>query len=203
MDLNNDGFIVVERNPGKNNIDHGKKPLKSNAAGLYKVKTPRARPDTLIIKTKEGRSYKDVLKSLRYSTRAAELGDNIKNVKRAKSGDVLITVGNRSNLSTNALITELGKTLGDETSIRQLGNNKLLQIKYLDEVTTEDEVKTAVHEALGPDRAMDKIIVRNFHAWPDGTQSANVLVSEREAATLLKKGKIKVGWLMCPVTAKQ
>lgn len=118
MDLDNDGFIMVERNPRKNNIDHWKKPLRSNAAGLPRVKTPRARPDTLIIKTKEGRSYRDVLKSLRHSTRAAELDDNIKNVKRAKSRDVLITVGNRSNLNTDALITELGKTLGGETSVR-------------------------------------------------------------------------------------
>lgn len=76
----------------------------------------------------------------------------------------------------------------------------MLQISNVDGITTEDELTAAIHDALGTNRAPDKVIVHNLHAWPDGTQSANILA---QASILLKKGKIKVGWLLCPVKAKE
>lgn len=46
----------------------------------------RIRPDALIIKTNESRSYRDVLKSLRRSEKIAELGEHVRTIKNQDPG---------------------------------------------------------------------------------------------------------------------
>lgn len=166
-------------------------------------KTPRARPDALIISTSESRSYRDILKSLRHSKKSTELGENIKTIKKSRTGDVVMTVTRKAGQCTDTLIKEIGEVLGDNSSVRQLGNNKLVQINNLDGVTSKEEVAEAIQNALGTDAKLDRLIVRNLHTWSNGTQTAHVLIPEPEALRLLKKGKIKVGWLFCPVRIKE
>lgn len=81
-------------------------------------KTTRVPSDTLIIQTKNNKSYRDVLKSLRHNARTAELGESIRKVKKARSGDVLVTIANKANRDTNTLIREIEETLGVDAKVR-------------------------------------------------------------------------------------
>lgn len=113
-----------------------------------------------------------------------------------------MTVKHKDNHNTEAIANEINEVLGEDSCVRQLGNCKLIQISKLDEITSKEEVIEAIQNTLGTGLATEKIIVRNLHAWSDGSQTANVLIPEPEAQKLLRKGKIQVGWLICPVQIK-
>lgn len=164
-----------------------------------RIKTPRIRLNALIIKTNESRSYKDVFKSLRCNTKATQLGERVRAIKKTRSGDILMTVKHKGNHNIESIAKEIKEALGEGLSVRQLGNSKLIQIGHLDEIMSKEEIIEAIQNKLGTGLVVEKIIVRNLHVWTDGTQTANVLIPEPEAKKLLRKGKIKVGWLIYPV----
>lgn len=157
-------------------------------APVHKIeKKPKVRPDTLIIKTSGNKSYRNVLKSLRHNDKALEIGENIKAIKRTKTGDVLMTVKHKAKQKMEDIIKSIEDALENNTSIRQLGNSRLIQISNLDQITSNEEVIDAIQATLGTAAKDTRIIVRDLQVWKDGTQTANILISEPEVIKLLKK----------------
>jgi len=114
----------------------------------------------------------------------------------------LLTVTRKAGQSTETIIKGIEEILGDKPSVRQLRYNKLLQINNLDEITNKEDVITAINVALGCQTMNEKLVMRDLHTWKDGTQMALVYLLEPEAIRFLKKGRIKVGWLSCPIKIK-
>lgn len=125
-------------------------------------KKPRIRPDPRIIKTNESKSYSDVLKSQHHNNYTLELR-LIKNFKKPNlTGDFLMTVAHRTQQITEDIIKRIEETLGKNSSVRQLRNNKLIQVNNLDGITFKEEVIDAIHGALGITTKDERIIVRNL-----------------------------------------
>lgn len=91
--------------------------------------------------------------------------------------------------------------LGDEATVRTMGQSCTLQIRDLDEVTEKEEIVEAVATAVdGTDR--ESVIVRALREGFGGTQMAVVTVPSNVARKLLVTGKLKVGWVVCRVRQK-
>lgn len=131
------------------------------------------------------------------------MGENIKDVKRTKTGDVLMTVEHKAKQKTDDIIISIEDALGNYISIIQQGNSRLIQIINLVKITCKEEVIDAIQEMLGMATKDTRIIVSDLQVWKDGTHAANILIPEPEAAKLLKKGRIKVGWSSCPIRQKE
>lgn len=109
----------------------------------------------------------------------------------------------KGNHSTEEIAKEIKEVLDEGSSVRQLGNSRLIQVGNLDGITSKEEVAEAIQNALETGLTIGKIIVRNLLAWPDGTQTANILIRGPEAQKFLKKGRAKFGCLICPVKVKE
>lgn len=90
-----------------------------------------------------------------------------------------MTVTPRDSHNTETLIKEIEKALGEKSIVRQLGNSKLLQINNLDKITAK-EVSVVIQNALGVDKADERLVVRNLYTGLDRTQSAHVLIPESD-----------------------
>lgn len=98
-----------------------------------------------------------------------------------------MTIEHKAKQKMEDIIKSIEDALENNTSIRQLGNSRLIQISNLDQITSNEEVVDAIQATLGTAAKDTRIIVRDLQVWKDGTQTANILISEPEVIKLLKK----------------
>jgi hypothetical protein len=161
-------------------------------------KSLKKRPDALLIKPSEGKSYADVLSEIRQKVKPEEKGAVIKALRKTRAGDLLIELGQSSG-SNSDLSTDLQSALGTNASVRTLEPRATLEVRDLDELATNDEVAAAVESALGA-KVEKKVFVSKANAR--GQKMAIVTVGVREAAKLLEEGHLKIGWVNCRVREK-
>lgn len=88
------------------------------------------------------------------------------------------------------------KSLGEEANVRALSQEKVIECRDMDEITTKEEVESALREHCG-DVSMT---IRLRKAYGD-MQTAVIRLPTAAANKLLEKGKVKVGWSVCPLRA--
>jgi hypothetical protein len=94
------------------------------------------------------------------------------------------------------------KSLGEDATVRALSQEIVVEVGNLDEITTETEVREALIEqfSLGERASTAKVKLRNAYR---STQIATIKLPVAEANKLLKAGRIKVGWTICPLRVPQ
>ncbi|CAG9816022.1 unnamed protein product [Phaedon cochleariae] len=111
------------------------------------VQKRRKKPaqEAILVKMKDT-SYADLLKTMKQAVNPSEIGVDVSEIKKTRSGDLLLTVRNGP-AKAEALKKEISRKIqGTTTSL--LINKKVLHIKDLDEVVTEEEIRRAVCEAI-------------------------------------------------------
>lgn len=98
-----------------------------------------------------------------------------------------MTVANRAQQKTEDIIKEIEEVLEENTSVKQLENNRLIQINNLDGITSKEEMIEVIYDALGMATKDVRIIVRNLQVCKYKTQTANVLILESDDIKFLKK----------------
>ncbi|XP_062542056.1 uncharacterized protein LOC134210050 [Armigeres subalbatus] len=172
-------------------------------AAITRPARARQKGEALLIKTEKER-YADVLKAMRSAEKLADLGKELLEPKRSElccSGGEMILVlrkGSQANgTSYGALAQEV---LGESVEVRALHDEVTLQCKQLDEVTTSEEIASAIKDQGGVVVANASIRLRR---GPQGTQIATVKLPAIDANKVIKDGKLKVGWSVCPVSLYQ
>ncbi|XP_062557268.1 uncharacterized protein LOC134222140 [Armigeres subalbatus] len=140
-------------------------------AAITRPARARQKGEALLIKTKKER-YADGLKVIRSAEELADLG-----------GRYLIWSANRGSPK---------RERRSEGATRRSDS----QCKQLDEVTTSEEIASAIKDQGGVVVANASIRLRR---GPQGTQIATVKLPAIDANKVIKVGKLKVGWSVCPV----
>ncbi|XP_062541410.1 uncharacterized protein LOC134209439 [Armigeres subalbatus] len=168
-------------------------------AAVTRPARARQKGEALLIKTEKER-YADVLKPMRSAEKLADLDKEVRNIRRTRAGEMILVLrkGSQANgTSYGALAQEV---LGESVEVRALHDEVTLQCKQLDEVTTSEEIASAIKDQGGVVVANASIRLRR---GPQGTQIATVKLPAIDANKVIKVGKLKVGWSVCPVSLYQ
>ncbi|KAJ8975986.1 hypothetical protein NQ317_016232 [Molorchus minor] len=140
--------------------------------GQRKKETARpkkAKPEAILIKPTEGRSYAQVLGELRQKVNTAESKTDIMTVRRTRAGDVLIELDTKATGGAQLCESLRGAFAGSAT-VRTLKPKVTVEIRDLDCLTTEGRANTR------------------------GQKIAILELEEKEAEQLIKAGRVKIGF---------
>lgn len=197
QNLSETGAWIIPKNK-KNKKSH---PYKDESEEKIKKRNTqkriKTRPDALLIKPATGKSYSDVLREMRSQV----VPDNVKvhSLRRTKNGDVLVQLGGQLE-HTLEFKSNLTEALREAGNVRDLEHTEVIEFLDLDELTTEDEVRKAIQNALNEPQREMKITISKPN---DRMQRlAVVTIGARAASLLVEKGRIRIGWVNARVRRK-
>lgn len=172
--------------------DVGKKRRKSQ--GATKANKPR-RPQTdkVIIKS-EGKTYADLLRTIKSSVDVTEMGVEVKSLKKTKNGHLLLEVSGDKDKVTSLKNTIKTKTTGTEVFVKH--NEATIHVTDIEADIDENELKREIIKH-GVGISEDHVRVVSLRPTKGGNQTATVKVKKDVAAELVRRGKIKIGWGYC------
>jgi len=170
---------------------------KSKLIPSSKQKNIRIRPDAILIKPATGKSYSDVLSHMRSQGNPENI--SINSVRRTKKGDILVELGGQTE-EKQKFKSHLEAVLGESANIKDLEQVEVLEIRDLDEFTTEEEVRNSIQETLASKNMDMKVVLSKPN---DRMQKlAFVTIGSRAAFTLIEKARIRIGWINARIRRK-
>lgn len=181
--------------------EYVKEPAKTEKARKLKKKGRvkkrlTARADAILIKPQPGKTYADVLGSIRKEASVQKAGAELKAIRQTRSGDVLIELG-PSGKGKSGLTDAIKKVVDKGAKVRTLNPTISLEIRDLDSVTTAKEVQNAIQRDLKEKDGNFTVHVTEPNSR--ALRKAFVTLSETRAVKLLNNGHIKVGLVSCRV----
>lgn len=171
------GFTVVQRKPRKPKL--------------------RTKSEAVAIKASE-EQYAGILRKLRSDPNLTEMGKDTKTVKRTRQNELLLILNRDAKHASSEYARLVQEAVGDGTAqVRSLGAETPLQCKNLDETVSSEDLLSAITTQCGTGQLRTSVKMRKYG---QGTQSATFTLPAPLAAMVLKVGKIKVNWSICPVT---
>ncbi|CAB0042944.1 unnamed protein product [Trichogramma brassicae] len=201
-----DGFVLVDRRRHRQRKQTAATPEAGHARQQPKPRPvqrrARHRPDVIVIKAKDASKYADILRSLKSDpTLQQKVGSSVNNIRRSTAGALMLQlkkgVENASDLGE-----ELGKVLGTAATASTLLHTSTIEIKDLDECATKEEVTAALDALLGV-LVSKRDPVKSLRKAYAGTQVAVVALPDDLAATALKLGHVRIGWVNCRIRARE
>uniref|UniRef100_A0ABD2WJQ6 Reverse transcriptase domain-containing protein n=2 Tax=Trichogramma kaykai TaxID=54128 RepID=A0ABD2WJQ6_9HYME len=129
------------------------------------------------------------------------VSSSVNNIRRSATGALVLQlkkgVHNASDLGE-----ELGKVLGAAATASALQHTSMIEIKDLDECVTKEEVTMALDTLLGV-QVSKRDPVKSLRRAYSGTQVAVVALPDDLAATALKLGHIRIGWVNCQIRDRE
>ncbi|CAB0032738.1 unnamed protein product [Trichogramma brassicae] len=152
------------------------------------------RPDAIIIRANDASTYAEILKKLKEDPALQQIvGSSVNNIRRSAVGALVLQLKKGVD-NAPALGEELGKVLGTAATASALLHKFTIEIKDLDKCATKEEVTTVLDALLGvPVSKRDP--VKSLRKAYAGTQVAVVALPDDLAATALKLGYVRIGWL--------
>ena len=145
----------------------------------------------VLIKFSQGKTYAEVLEKLRKEVNATEA--MVVSARATQKGDVLILLDKGSNKKN--FTAEVKRVVGDLGDVRTDSKKVALEIRDLDTLATEEQVKTKVKRALQKEQIDPEVKVLNSNRR--GLKLAIVVLPEKEAAKLEEISHLKVGMTSC------
>lgn len=156
--------------------------------------------DTIMIKSAEtGKSYSDMLKSIRDNIDPENLGINIKNLRKMKN-DALLIVTEKTQVETLKKVINENDNLKDVNIIEKKCD---LLITGMDAVTTKEEVLKAIEEAgTLTEEEKTKLEIKHIYLNRSEEQVATVTTTRSVADKVTSIGYLKIGWTRCRIKEK-
>uniref|UniRef100_A0ABD2XBP7 CCHC-type domain-containing protein n=2 Tax=Trichogramma kaykai TaxID=54128 RepID=A0ABD2XBP7_9HYME len=202
-----DNYVLVDRRRRQRCKQQPPMPTSDDRARLApKPRPPRRRvhhrPDAIVIKAHDPSTYADILKKLKGDQALQQtVGSSVNNIRRSAAGALVLQlkkgVDNASDLGE-----ELGKALGTTATASARQHTSMIEIKDLDESVTKEEITMALDALLGvPVSRRDP--VKSLRKAYAGTQVAVVALPDDLAATALKLGHVRIGWVSCRIRGRE
>lgn len=173
-----DGFTLVKR----------KKPRKPKV---------RMKSEAVAIKASEA-EYANILKKLRRDPNLAQLGRETKTVRRTRQNELLLVLNKGAKHESQEYARLVTEAVGSgDVKVRSLGTETTLQCKNLDETVTAEVLLEAITTQCDTGPLNTPVQLRRYS---QGTQTATFKLPASLANMVLKVGKIKVNWSVCPIT---
>ncbi|CAB0037451.1 unnamed protein product [Trichogramma brassicae] len=176
-------------------------PARQDSRNLHEEPRPphrrvHHRPGAIIIKANDASTYAEILKKLKREPALQQtIGSSVNNIRRSAAGALVLQL-KKGVENAPALDEELGKVLGTAATASALLHTSMIEIKDLDECATK-KVTMALHALLGvPVSKRDP--VKSLRKAYAGIQVAAVALPDDLAATALKLGHVRIGWLELP-----
>ncbi|EFN72129.1 hypothetical protein EAG_00500, partial [Camponotus floridanus] len=154
-------------------------------------KPPRSAAVT--VTAKEGLSYADILRQAREKISLHELGIEASKIRKGINGGLIIEIpGNNGVQKANDLANKLKEILPDDVRINRPTIRSDMRIVGLDESITKEEIRSRIADLGGCNE--DEIKVGEIRWRPNGLGNIWIQCPLCVANTIMKTGKIKVGW---------
>lgn len=149
-------------------------------------------PYTVLLKTEES-MYSEVLRGMRNDSKLHDLGTALRNIRRSRTDEMILQLKRDTGRNGSELAE---KVLGDGVNVRALTTKALSGLK----IGTSSSRSGKSPEPLEQSQVTVTIEAVRRRNDPQGTQVAIMRVSEAESKKVLNVGKLKIGWLICPVS---
>ncbi|KAL7723970.1 hypothetical protein ACLKA6_017963 [Drosophila palustris] len=196
---NKTDFQVVTRKKAVQKRDKDSKANQNKKADKVENGVPRTRtrirPDAVLIKPAEGKSYAEVLSDLRRTVKPEDSESDICSIRKTRTGDMLLELSKGS--KTQKLCDAIQGYLKEAATVKVLSPTAKIEIRDLDSLTEESEVKAAIAELTNC--PAEEITVRMTGTNTLEQRRAFIVLSEEDAGKVLKESRIKIGWTRCRV----
>ena len=146
-------------------------------------------------------SYVDVLKELKTKASPDDVGSKVGKILKTRDVNLLIELRKSSKLGE--VSGAIRQAVGNQMLVRSMVPTVTIELRDLEETTTEEEIREAFIAAL-VEATPDQVEVKALRAGPRGTKVA-LVVAPRAIATakVLKPGKVRVGWVNATAREKK
>jgi len=172
----------------------GKRTSQENQKKGPKVARPKA--DALMVEAIGDTTYTEILCKVKGDPNLKELGDKVERIRRTRNGVMLFELKRDPLVKSSAFKEFLEKSLEGVAKVKALTHEVVVECRNIDEVTTEDEIRTAIMEQFQLGEAAEDARIRMRKAYGN-MQTATIKLPGEAANKLLAVGKIKVGWTIC------
>ncbi|XP_051153639.1 uncharacterized protein LOC127276930 [Leptopilina boulardi] len=174
--------------PGKTDVKAEEAPKLSRPK--YRNAT---RGSTMVIRVAKGKTYADVLGKLRMEVDPDVSHTTVVGARPTKR-DLLIKI--RGDSDKGAFTADVAKAVGSMGKVQSSDRRVTLEIRDLDCLTQEAEVQQVLEKELGkPGSRKVTVLGPNQR----GMKLAVVVTNQEEADRLEELGRIKVGFMCCPI----
>lgn len=186
--------------------DHVDKPEERwQTVGPKKRRPPhlrRTRPGALVVKAKEGATYADILKRMKEAPELKELGTGVVKIRRNGTGDLLLQLNKIAEQKVQHYQRIASEKLGAMAEVKASIQESVLELRDLDELTTEEDIREAFKGQL--EGAQDVTMeVKNLRKAYGCTQTAVIAMPADAARKAIALNKIRIGWVVCRIREKQ
>ncbi|KAH8293088.1 hypothetical protein KR044_001651, partial [Drosophila immigrans] len=166
-----------------------------------KTRVRQSRPDAIVIQGATGVSYVDILRSVKTEPKLKDLAQLVKGIRKTAKGELLFELVRASDTNTKVMQEAVSTLLGDKAEVRILSETVSLEVKDIEELTTETEILEALVTQFGG-TDISRSSIQSLRPAYGGTQTATLRVSGGLAGKLLSAGKIRIGWVICRIRQK-
>lgn len=191
----NDGFLTVTYKKGRKETKTKEGQRKAEGTKEKPSARMRTRPEAVLVRPAEGKSYAEVLSNLRKNLKPEESNSNIMSVRKTKAGDMLLELAKGS--QTDKLCENIKDTLKEYGTAKTMRQLVKLEIRDIDSVTQEDEIISAIREGIGDTSQEIKIHLTGVNSSEQ--RRAFVTLPTEDASKILTEQRIKIGWTRCRV----
>lgn len=162
-------------------------------------KTTRPFKEDAVLVKMEGKTYADLLRTVKKEVSPDDIGVNIKTVRKTKNGELLLTVPHGVGAAEVLKAEIMRKVPGAVPTF--LNKKKTLHIRDLDEITTVEDVRKSITDTIKVDA--EDLNIRAIRPTMSGRQNVTVILPAVKADELIDKGRIKIGWVNCKITERK
>lgn len=159
----------------------------------------KTKNDALLLHV-EGKTYADLLKTVKTSVDPKEIGVEINEVKQTRGGELLLTIRNGTE-KLKDLERQIKQKIPSAVSSILRRNRKVLHIQDLDATVNEEEVGRAITEAISV--KTETFQVKALRPAYGNQQKVTIIMEEADAKKLIELGKIKIGWTKCRISERR
>nr|XP_041632372.1 uncharacterized protein LOC121502730 [Drosophila kikkawai] len=172
---------------------------------VRKKQTRRTRPDAVVVEA-PGKSYSEILALVtrREDRQLTDLGGAVTKVRRTARGNLLLEVARGSTESAESMRDSISRVLGDTAEVRALTEESkvcVFEIRNLDAITTEKEIRTALAEQY--QLSDGAVRIRSLRPGYGDFKTAVFSLPCSMAKEVRRRGKVRIGWTICRVRERE
>ena len=188
-----------EEKPANNKKVGAQETAKENSKQEKRQRPKRKKTEAVLIQPAEGRSYAEVLKSLRSQTKIIEQ-TNVRGIRKTRNGGLLLELSTGEKLQPG-FVQHIKETVQQAASITELKPKATVEIRDLDSLTEDKEVEEAIKSAI--ESTTEDVRIQLTPPNSREQVRAFVTLSTESAEKLLKLAKIKIGWIRARIRLRQ
>lgn len=149
-----------------------------------------------VIKIKQsGRSFADIVKTIKQELDVDKIGVNIKAVRKSGKEDLLLTIEgeNKADIVKRELLRKNIQNLEVTTK----SNTSVVLLYGVDPSIEEEALKMALSKETG--LKVSEIEVSGLRPGRFGNKNATIIMPREAARGILKNRKMKIGWTICQI----